>query len=88
MEVRVTPNPFVRRTSISLELPAPGSAAVRIMDIGGRVVRDFGVPELPEGRGVLSWDARDGSGHRVASGVYYIQVLRQDGSHQRSVIVL
>ena len=60
------PNPF--RDRVRIRAPAsPGGAALRIVDVRGRVVAT--IPPSPWGE--WSWDGRDLRGSRVPPGVYW-----------------
>ncbi|MBD3367130.1 MAG: hypothetical protein GF405_03005 [Candidatus Eisenbacteria bacterium] len=68
------PNPFRDATTISFELPQPGSVDLCVYDVGGRRVRDLMRGErLTAGPHRVSWDGRDDGGRRVASGVYFVR---------------
>ena len=57
-------NPF--RGSLLLRAPGPGR--VTVLDALGHRVREFGVPG-----GALRWDGRDGAGHGVPPGLYFVR---------------
>jgi flagellar hook assembly protein FlgD len=46
-----------------------GGAALRIVDLRGRLVRTL-VPAVLAPEGAITWDGRDQSGTPVASGIY------------------
>jgi hypothetical protein len=76
--IRVFPNPAANGTSISFALAGPAlGSRLEILDIVGRRVRSLHIAE----RGVhtLHWNGRDRSGRDVASGVYRIVWIGQDG---------
>ena len=64
------PNPFGRSTDLVFFLAAPGELRVDLFDVQGRRIRTFERRGLAAGEHVLSWDGRDGAGHRVGAGVY------------------
>jgi subtilisin family serine protease len=64
------PNPFNPETTIEYDLPVEARVTIKIYDVVGREVRTL-VDELkPAGYHQIVWDARNGQGHAVASGVY------------------
>lgn len=67
------PNPASNRSAVALELSAPSAVDLRIVDVGGRLVRDLSRRQLPAGRHEIEWDGLDGMGHAVAAGVYYLE---------------
>jgi len=65
------PNPFNPKTTLHFDLPSAGVASLRIYDATGRLVTTLVDGALAAGHHELIWDGRDGSGHRVSSGVYF-----------------
>ena len=75
------PSPNPSRGDALLQLitaPGAGGVSVRVCDVSGRLVREFAVAPDTDGRCSLFWDGTDGSGERVASGVYFVRAT--DGS--------
>jgi Mg-chelatase subunit ChlD len=68
------PNPFNPQTTLRLEGPGRSSVSVVLCDYLGREVRRI---QIPPGDGVreIVWDARDGRGHDVATGVYFVRAV-------------
>jgi hypothetical protein len=82
------PNPFNPATSIGFSLESGAQVSLRILDAGGRIVR-----ELLDGRqaaGVYSvtWDGRDDAGQRVASGVYFYRLIAGEQASTRKMTLL
>ena len=61
---------------------------ISIYDIAGRHVRTLVNGTLPVGRYVADWDARDGEGQRVGSGVYFYRMDASTFSQVRKVTIL
>ncbi len=84
-EVLNYPNPFTTSTRFVFVLTGhevPTGLRIRIMTIGGRVVREIGLDEigpLHVGRNIseYAWDGRDEFGDKLARGVYLYQVAAQ-----------
>ena len=72
------PNPFNPTTSLKLQISQPGDVAVAIYDVRGQHLRDVELGPLPAGRHEVTWQARDGRGRDLASGIYFA-VLERDG---------
>ncbi len=72
------PNPFSRRTTIRYQLSMSGGVDLRVYNAVGQLVRTLVDRVEPPGVRTAEWDGRDGSGRRVASGVYYCH-LRAEG---------
>jgi hypothetical protein len=75
------PNPVAQRTVIAFDLPQPGLVRAALYDVSGRLVRVLTDEPLPAGKHQRVWDRRDGSGHPVSSGIYF---LRFDAGAHRS----
>ncbi|MBL7984468.1 MAG: hypothetical protein JNM91_05685, partial [Flavobacteriales bacterium] len=84
-EVLNYPNPFTTSTRFVFTLTGyetPTAMRIRIMTIGGRVVREIGLDEIGPlhiGRNVseYAWDGMDEFGDKLARGVYLYQVVAQ-----------
>lgn len=75
-ELRVQPNPFNPRTTISFGVPEPGRVSLRIYDLSGRMVQTLLDQELDAtALHTVIWDGRDAHGKLVPSGVYFSRVL-------------
>jgi len=83
-----SPNPVAARTVVAFDLPEPSSVRAALYDASGRLVRILADERLPAGKHQRAWDRRDGSGHPVPAGIYF---LRLDAgahlSHQKIVVV-
>jgi hypothetical protein len=78
------PNPFNPTTTIAYGLPKAGPISLRIYDLSGRLVRDLVAGEMrTAGRHEETWDGRDASGRRAASGTYFCRI--EAGGEQRSM---
>ena len=71
LELRAQPSVFGERTELRLSRPLASPSAVRVFDLAGRLVRSI---PLGAGQSAVLWDARDGAGTRVASGLYVAQI--------------
>ena len=70
-----TPNPSSGASLIRWSAPAETPVEVLVYDPAGRLVRRTAAATAPDGLGSFLWDGLDGSGHRAASGTYYVRVL-------------
>jgi hypothetical protein len=82
------PNPFHRTTGIHLELPAPQPVEALVFDYSGRLVSSLYRGIMPAGRHRLEWNGKSRSGHRVASGVYLVQVQAGERITRQQVVLL
>lgn len=69
-----TPNPWSHRTNIRFGLPAGGSVSLRVLSVGGRLLREFRAPDLEPGYHEISWDGRGPDGTRVPPGIYFYEL--------------
>jgi hypothetical protein len=64
------PNPFNPATKIKFQLPEAQNVKLTIYDMRGSKIRTLVNTNYPAGEHVVSWDATDNNGNRVASGLY------------------
>ncbi len=85
----VWPNPGKEFHAIRLRLEG-GRAKVttEIFDIAGRLVREIGPVEFPEGDHDVQWDGRNAQGQRVTSGMYFVRVRTDKGLRQTAKILV
>jgi hypothetical protein len=74
----VAPNPFENSTRVSYELHRAGSAALRIYDASGHLVKTLVSGNLPAGRGSATWTGLNELGNRVAGGIYFARLESSD----------
>jgi FlgD Ig-like domain len=68
------PNPFNPRTEIAFGLTQPGKLSVRVYSLRGQLVRTLVDRAYPAGFHSIPWLGKDGTGNRVASGVYLVKI--------------
>lgn len=68
------PNPFNPSTIIKYALPVDSRVTVEIYNIIGQRVRTLVADTQPAGYHVATWDGLNGSGHQLASGVYFLNM--------------
>jgi hypothetical protein len=79
------PNPFSGTTEIPFLLPRVGEASVEVYNALGERVRTLARGVRSAGAHRVVWDGRDGSGHKVASGVYLVRLAFGRASIERSL---
>jgi hypothetical protein len=83
------PNPFRNGTTIRYDIPRTSDVELRIYDVAGRLVRTLTrTPATPPGRYRTVWDARNGSGRFVASGVYFYRLDAGDFRDVRKIVLI
>jgi hypothetical protein len=85
----VAPNPIRDQATIRFQLPKPSAVSLKMYDLRGRLVREaMNGAQLPAGVHQFSWDGRDGSGVRLAPGMYFITLTTPELSETRKAILL
>lgn len=87
-ELGAYPNPFNPSTSIAFSLDQPGRASVVVFDTRGRSVRSLIDGPLAAGSHSITWDGTDEVGGRVASGVYHVRLVLDQGRRVIPVVML
>ncbi len=81
------PNPFNPATTVAFEIPRPARAQVTVRDVRGRLVRVLADRNFPAGGHEVSWDATDGSGRPVSSGVYVVRLEAEGVNLARKILL-
>ena len=87
------PNPFNPETWIPYQLANAGDVQITIYDTKGTVVRSLMLGHQAAGyytgkNRAAYWDGRNGSGEKVASGVYFYQLQTGNISPIRKMVIL
>ena len=82
------PNPFNPSTTIQYSIPQNGEVRINIFDVQGRLVRSFDNAIKQSGNHSLVWDSRNNSGNTVSSGTYFCQVLFNNNSLVKKLLLL
>ena len=76
-QLALSPNPFILPSQSLLTIDGlVQNAAVKVLTVGGALVREF---TSPGGR-VAFWDGRDARGDLASTGIYLIVAFSEDGS--------
>jgi hypothetical protein len=86
-EMRIEPNPTRGVCRIRLGETDPSSVQICIYDVSGRLVCTL-EPAEHDPLGQVTWDATDGSGRRVPSGVYFVHLAGTDRHTKRRLVFL
>ncbi len=86
--LRLAPNPFNPKTTVSFELATGGNTTVTISNARGERVKVLHAGVLGHGEHRFDWNGRDDSGQDVASGVYYFRLETASGPTQMKKGVL
>ncbi len=88
LHLRSEPNPFNPSTAIRFEMPRAGHARLTIHDARGLRIATLLDESVAAGARSVTWDGRDDSGRRVASGVYLVQVRTDTGREVQKVALI
>lgn len=86
------PNPFNADTRIAFEIAGDNQTMqhvkLKIYNILGQKVKTLVDQELGAGKHIVSWDATDDNGSKVATGVYLYRLNVDDRSESRKMMLL
>ncbi|MFQ5511848.1 MAG: FlgD immunoglobulin-like domain containing protein [Candidatus Krumholzibacteriia bacterium] len=83
------PNPFNPTTAIVFDVPSGGAhVTLAVYDVAGRLVRTLVNEPTTAGTKRVTWDGRNRSGGRVASGVYFYRMRAGDFTRTRKMLLL
>jgi len=88
LAVRVHPNPFAERASISFATAQRGEVNVSVFDTAGRRVATLMNAMRDAGTHSVVWNGRDAAAERVSAGVYFVRVESADGTRSSRVVHL
>jgi len=72
------PNPFNPTTEITFALPKAAPVLLEVFDLTGRVVATLVNQDLAAGTHKVAWNAKNGNGESLASGVYLYRISAGD----------
>jgi hypothetical protein len=85
----LAPNPMNPQSALSFTTTQEGPVRVQLFDATGRLVRTLlDMRSLPGGRYSIPIDAKDVSGRRFASGVYFYRIEAMEGTMRGRMVVL
>ena len=82
------PNPFNSRTHLAYHLAVPGPVRLELYNAWGQRVRTLVDRFQAAGEYEVAWDARDGQGAAVSSGVYVTRLHHPGGMQTRRLLHL
>ncbi|MEZ5063848.1 MAG: M12 family metallo-peptidase [bacterium] len=88
LQLRVQPNPFVGRTSVSFSMHQDGDVKVAVYDAAGRLVTTLLDGRRDVGAHVLQWNGRDAAGTAAAAGVYFVRLETAEGVQTTRTLLL
>jgi FlgD Ig-like domain/Palmitoyl protein thioesterase len=86
--LEAAPNPFGEATSVRWQLARGARVRAEVFDVRGRRVASLLDGVRPAGPGEVRWTGRDGNGHAVAAGVYFVRVEAAGETRARRVVLV
>jgi hypothetical protein len=83
-----SPNPFRGATTLRFGLARPGNVSLELFDVAGRRVRTLASGALAAGSHARAWDGRDGDGHTVGAGIYFVRLVTPAGTYHSRLVSL
>ncbi|MBU1675461.1 hypothetical protein KKA85_06735, partial [bacterium] len=88
LRLRVAPNPFNPRTTVSFVLTQPGQVSLRVYDAAGRLVRRLHDEPMPAGDHAIGWDGRDAAGRPLPGAAYFVRLVTDRNAQASKVLLL
>jgi hypothetical protein len=82
------PNPFNPVTAIAYTLGRPGEATIIVYNICGERVTELVSGHHDAGSYTATWNGIDDEGRLVASGIYFYELVTDDGAEVRKMVFL
>jgi hypothetical protein len=82
------PNPFNPSTTIRFGLPERETVRIVVLDVSGRILRTLWNGKVEAGFHQVMWDAKDGSGTPMPSGVYLYRMESKENVKTGKMIYL
>jgi len=87
LQLNVSPDPFVRVTTISFDVPAAANVTLKIYNKAGQYVTTLLDGRQSAGSHSITWDRMDTRGAEVSSGVYFVRLTCDDIVSSTSIVV-
>ena len=82
------PNPFVKQTTISYQLPVKSKVSLKIYDLSGRLVKTFVDKEQKSGYYKVKLDTKDNSGKKLPMGIYFYKLNAGNFTTTKKLVIL
>jgi predicted RNA methylase len=82
------PNPFNPSTKIEYSVPQNTHVEIVIYNVIGQVIKTLVNENINAGIHSVFWDGRNNSGDLVNSGLYFYQIISEDNSKSRKMLLL
>jgi hypothetical protein len=81
------PNPFAASTTLRIGLPTASRVEIQLFDVAGRQVRSDRTSTLAAGWREVTFDAHDGDGRVLPSGVYFYRITAAGTTITRKMVI-
>ena len=86
---RISPNPLNPSAVLTFVTSRAGAVRVQLFDAQGRLIKTLvDQPTAEAGYHDVAIDGRDGTGKRLASGIYYLKINSIEGTEAKAVTIL
>ena len=85
--LQISPNPFVKSTTLKLHVPGDREAEVEIYDVTGRSVKRFKYRAV-QLFGAITWHGDDAAGHSLPAGVYFCRLKSGTSTTTKKLVKL
>lgn len=82
------PNPFNPNTNIAFTLDKNKNVNMKIYNIKGQLIKDYGFINGKQGANVINWNGKDNNNKSVASGVYFIRLNVDNKNYNHKLLLL
>ncbi|MEO6166314.1 MAG: T9SS type A sorting domain-containing protein [Chitinophagales bacterium] len=82
------PNPFTQYTTIRWQVTEPGRCSLKVYDVQGRLINVLLDEELTQGIHQVSWNADNGSGGLLNTGVYLVRLETPANSETEKMMII
>ena len=86
-DLNISPDPFVRTTTISFEVPNAAHVRLDIFNKAGQYVTNLMDSRQSAGTHQVNWNRRDARGMEVPNGVYFVRLTCDDVSSTANIVV-
>ncbi|MBU1354941.1 MAG: T9SS type A sorting domain-containing protein [Candidatus Edwardsbacteria bacterium] len=80
------PNPFARSITVNYQLAAAGQVSLKVYNVTGQLVRTLTEGTALPGYYSQTWNGRDNSGRKIASGIYIMRLVSGGQERTRKLV--
>jgi len=84
----VYPNPFNPSTSIQFSTDQPTTVSMKIYDLSGSLVKDYGLLTLTAGQHSRVWHGENEQFRQMSSGTYIVTIRANETSFSRKLLLM